>query len=98
MRLYLTTMFFADILADLGLRPRRHAVHQYLSHTPDAIGQARRHCWRPRLPALTGFHRVHLIGQRQAQARVGQHEIVVALEQDPCLEYVQKPVISSKSL
>jgi hypothetical protein len=75
MRLYFTTMFFADTLADLGLRPWGHVVHQYLSHTPDAIGQARRHRRRPRLPALTGFHRVHPIGQRQAQARVGQHEI-----------------------
>jgi hypothetical protein len=32
-----TILFFVHALVDLELRPRRHAIHQYVSQTPDAI-------------------------------------------------------------
>ena len=58
-------------------------MHEHLSQTPDPVRRPRRHRWRPRLPALVGTcpgHRLQL-WQGQAQAGVGQHEVVVYLEE-----------------
>ncbi len=50
-----TIMFFADALADLGLGPWRHAIHQDISQTPVPLRRTRRHRGRPRLPTPDGI-------------------------------------------
>jgi hypothetical protein len=80
--LHSTILFFADALAHVGLRPRRHAVHQHFSQAPHMIRQSRRHGWRPRLPPLDRArlrNRIQL-GQGQSQTRVGQHKVMIRLE------------------
>jgi hypothetical protein len=80
-------MFFADALADLGLRPQRHAIHQDLSQTPDVVGQARCHRRCPWLPPLdrAGLGNRINLGQRQAQAGVRQYEIMISVEEGQLL-------------
>jgi len=65
------------------LRPRRYSVAQHLFERPHVLPQARRHrrCARPpylrQAPTVSGPRG----GECLAQAGVGQHEVVVDLEQ-----------------
>jgi hypothetical protein len=77
-----TLVDIAQSVTTLWLRPRWHAVQKDFSQAPHMVGQSRRHRRRPRLPPLDGCRlgdRIEL-GQRQAQAGVRQHEVVVHLE------------------
>jgi hypothetical protein len=81
--LHLTVIFLANRLPCLRLRPRWHAIEQHFFERPDVIGQSGRHRRRTRPPQLG---RALTIGgfrdqQPLAQTRVGQHEVVIHLEQ-----------------
>jgi hypothetical protein len=71
----------------LLLWPRWHPIEQHFSQTPHSIRQPRCHRWRPRLPALDGTGPGHglELWQGQAQAGMGQHKIVVGVEQSQLL-------------
>jgi hypothetical protein len=73
----------AKPLRHLTLWPQGSSVHQDLSQTPYPIRQPRRHCRRPRLPALSGTRTGHGLELRQghAQAGVGQHEVMIGMEE-----------------
>jgi hypothetical protein len=85
--LLLTLLNRAKPLTHLTLRPRGHSITQDLSQTPDAIGQARGHGRRPRLPPLDRGRLGNYLELRQGQAQTGvrQYEVVVGLEEGQLL-------------
>jgi hypothetical protein len=71
----------------LRLGPRRHSEQQHFFQRPDVIGQASRHRWRTRPPHLG---RALAVGRNWlrswlTQARMGQDEIVIHLEEHQLL-------------
>jgi hypothetical protein len=58
-------------------------MHEHLSHTPDPVRQPRCQRRRPRLPALDGTRARHQLQlwQGEAQAGVGQPEVVAYMEE-----------------
>src|SRR5712691_9207536 len=71
------------------LRPRRYPKQQHLPQRPDVVGQPRRHRWRLGLPPLGRAAAVGGLGLRQgqAQAGMGQTEIIVHMIQGELLAY-----------
>ena len=71
----------------LRLWPRRNSIEQHLFERPGVIGQPGHHCWRTGPPHLGGAMAIGWNGlsQRLAQTGMGQHEVVVNLEQDQLL-------------
>ena len=71
----------AESVRHLRLWPQWHTEQEHLSQAPHMIGQAGGHCRCPWLPLFDCARPVDELGQGPSQARVGQHEIVVHLEE-----------------
>jgi len=77
----LTILDLATSFPCLRQRPRGHPIHQHLSQAPHPSCQASGHGGCPLLPSCDGPCPFGHLEQGNAQARVGQHEVVVCLKE-----------------